>query len=171
MLQKVLANKPLSVLALLCLAGGIATLGYFILLIRAADDSADWPSTTGKLVKCRVAKHRSSSVGGRYGQSSLGETVAYDLDMEYEYEVAGVAHRGRRFNFGPHTGDRDYWSEKAKKYCAGRSVEVYYNPRVPEESVLETEGGEENYIFILMGLGFLGFGLYCAVQLFRERAA
>ncbi|HQL82945.1 MAG TPA: hypothetical protein PK307_12135, partial [Spirochaetota bacterium] len=79
MLQKVLANKPLSVLALLCLAGGIATLGYFILLIRAADDSADWPSTTGKLVKCRVAKHRSSSVGGRYGQSSLGETVAYDL--------------------------------------------------------------------------------------------
>ncbi len=167
--HKVVANKPLSVLALLCLAGGIITVGYFIDLIRAADDSADWPSTAGKLVTCRVAKHRSSSVGVRYGHGSGNDSVSYDLDVEYDYEVGGVPHRGRRFYFGPRTGDRDYWDKKAKKYCAEKSVEVYYNPRDPEESVLETEGGKENYIFILMGLGFFGYGFYLAGLVIRKQ--
>ncbi len=167
--KKLPANKPLSVLALLCLTGGIATLGYFIYLIRAADDSAYWPSTSGKLATCRVAKHRSSSAGGRYGYGSRSDSVSYDLEVEYDYEVAGVPHRGRRFYFGPRTGDRSYWEKKAREYCGERTVEVHYNPRAPEESVLETKGSEENYIFILMGLGFLGYGLYVAGLVIRKR--
>lgn len=169
MWRKVMAGKPLSVLALLCLAGGIVTLVYFVYLIRSAGNSADWPSTTGKLIKCRVAKHRSSSVGGRYGYGSRNDTVSYYLEVEYDYEVAGVPRRGSRFYFGPGTGDRDYWEEKAKKYCAERSVDVYYNPGDPGESSLETEGGEENYIFILMGLGFMGYGIYLFTKVFQKQ--
>lgn len=159
----------MTVLATLFLAGGILTLGYFIHLIRAAGNSADWPLTTGKLLKCRVAEHRNSSVSGRYGYRSRNDTVSYDLDVEYDYEVAGVPHRGRRFYFGPRTGDRDYWEKKAKKYCVQRSVEVHYDPRNHEVSALETGGSEENYIFILMGLGFFVYGLYLSRQILRNR--
>ena len=168
MWQKVKANKPLAVLALLFLAGGIVTLGYFTYLIRTAGLSGDWPSTAGKLSKCRLSGHRSSSGGWRYGYTSRGETVTYDLDVEYDYHVDGVAYRGRRFYFGPRTGDREYWEEKAKRYCSDNRVEVYYDPRNPEQSVLETDRSEENYIFILMGLGFLGYGLYLARIIIRK---
>lgn len=168
MWRKIRANKPLAVLTLLCLAGGIVTLGYFVHLIRAADRSADWPSATGTLLKCRIAKHRSSSVGWRYGYGAHNETVSYDLEVEYEYEVAGVAHKGQRFYYGPRTGDRDYWEEKAKRYCDTGSVKVYYNPRNPGVSVMETGGSGENYIFVLMGLGFMGYGLYLFKKMFLD---
>ncbi len=169
MRRKIQANAPLSVLALLFLAGGIVTLGYFYLEIGRAANSADWRRTTGKLSKCRVTEHRSSSGSGRYGQSNRIETVTYGLEVEYDYETAGTPRRGQRFYFGPRTADRDFWKEKAKRYCANRSVEVYYDPRNPDISVLETGGGENNYIFILMGLGFMGYGLYLLKKVFLDR--
>lgn len=170
MWRKIQANAPLSVLSLLFLAGGMVTLGYFYMEIGRAANSADWRRTTGELLKCRVTERRSSSGSGRYGQSNRIETVTYGLDVEYDYETAGIPRRGQRFYFGPRTGDRDFWEEKANRYCANRSVEVYYDPRNPDISVLEPGGGVNNYIFILMGIGFLAYGIFLAWKIIREEA-
>ena len=161
------ANLPAAVLALMFLAGGIFALVWFSRLIVNAGDTAGWPSVEGHLLKSRVNAHWSSTTIGRVGTRS--EKTSYGLDVEYEYRVRGILYRGQRFSFEPRNSDREHWEKKAGMYRAGERVNVYYDPRNPADSVLETGAHGTNYIFIVLGLILTGSGAYLTARAVRFR--
>lgn len=158
-------NIPLAALALMFLIGGIIMLVYIGGHIASAGESADWPSIEGRLSKISLSERRSSSSAGHMGTRI--ETLTYGIDAEYDYRVGGTSYLGKRFSFEPFTGDRSYWEAKAGLYEAGSRVNVHYDPGNPESAVLETGVYERNYIFIVMGLAFLGIGLFYTARIVK----
>ncbi|QOZ75094.1 DUF3592 domain-containing protein [Bradyrhizobium sp. CCBAU 53351] len=59
-------------------------------------------------------------------------------NVTYEYAVGGRKLRGGRISIGEDLGNFEV-AEKLAKYPAGSIVTVYYNPRHPEQAVLERD--------------------------------
>jgi len=59
-------------------------------------------------------------------------------NVTYEYAVGGRKLRGSRISIGEDLGNFEV-AEKLAKYPAGSIVTVYYNPRHPEQAVLERD--------------------------------
>jgi hypothetical protein len=85
------------------------------------------------------------TVPGKVGWSRIDKTYAfrgpayYRLAIAYRYEVDGKKHDGDTVEFGPRSiTDRDIIARLADQYAAGKIVTVHYNPRAPEDAVLET---------------------------------
>jgi hypothetical protein len=93
--------------------------------------AADWPQTTGKILKAgMVAKHHKFS-----GEAT---TVTNVPVVEYEFTANGSSWRGSRISIGEDTGGAN--SEATlKRYAAGTSVTVFYDPKDPSNCVLERE--------------------------------
>lgn len=108
---------------------------------RRARASASWPTTTGVIEKSystivRRARH---------------------VHIVYSYEVRVTSYRSGRVAFGsysPAAGRR--W---LRKYPAGASVAVYFDPRDPATSVLEPRSIEGNWVMPSFGAIFLTAGI------------
>ena len=62
------------------------------------------------------------------------------LDVRYTYRVDGVDYAGERLAFAPRwLGSRYIVDPLARRYAAGNTVDVRYDPDRPDESVLETD--------------------------------
>ncbi len=57
--------------------------------------------------------------------------------VSYTYDVDGTAHAGDRLRFGHYAGALAAAETDAAKYAVGAPVEVRYDPRKPQASVLE----------------------------------
>ncbi len=158
-------NLPLAVFASLVMIGGITMLAYAGGHIVSAGKSVLWPSAEGRIQKITLSERRSSSSVGRIGTRS--ESASYGINVEYEYDVGGASYRGRRFSFEPRSGDREYWEEKIRRFKAGSTMSVHYDPRKPQNSALEIGAYEWNYVFIVMGLAFTGAGLYLTAKMVK----
>lgn len=112
--------------------------------------AADWPSTQGMIV--------SSDIRSR---TTKGRTVR-TLKVVYRYSVKGVGYKGERIRFGADiTPGRSSSRAVAEKYWEGKTVEVFYDPADPTQSVLERALDAE--MFVMPGLGLLFFLLGAVV--------
>lgn len=108
---------------------------------------AAWNYCTMKLEQTRAVLARSwPSVPGRIDTSDVLEKTAYRtgryaaLDVRYTYRVGGTDYAGERLAFAPRwQSDRYVIASLAKRYTAGATVDVRYDPDQPWESVLETD--------------------------------
>jgi hypothetical protein len=89
-----------------------------------------WPSTEGRIVESRV---ESKMLPGDRPNTRFAPRITY------EYSVHGRAYRSERVAF-----DEIFWSlapqaarTTVARYPSDTQVTVYYNPRRPEEAVLE----------------------------------
>jgi hypothetical protein len=100
-------------------------------------EARGWPQAPGKVVTS-VAELRDVKVfdDDREGGSRL-ESRNF-ANVTYEYSVGGHKLRNNRISIGEDLGNFQV-AEKLAKYPAGSIVIVYYNPRHPDQAVLERD--------------------------------
>jgi hypothetical protein len=85
----------------------------------------------------------------------------YEPIITYNYVIAGKIYEGKRIRVTGMGCNKAWARGIAKRYRAGRTVTVYYDPGSPEKAVLER--GTEGISYLVMftvGAGFLALGIF-----------
>lgn len=142
-------------------------------IVRDAQASLGWPSTTGRVVASRVEVASSGRQTRRVDQvhrnlnertrRNDGRETKYTATVIYDYEVDGKTYQGDRVFLGKWTStSRSEPREIVQRYPVGDEVTVYYLAEDANNSILEpgvTRGAE---IYFLIGGIFAGAGLLVA---------
>ncbi len=116
--------------------------------LRLARASRDWPTATGRVVACstRVVRKSHGNPGVR-------------VDVEYEFEVGGVRHRGKRVRFGGTANlPKDEAEALARRHPVGSRVTVHHAPDRPELATLETTT-PKHLVGLLFVCGFVAIAI------------
>ena len=91
--------------------------------------------------------------------------VSFRLQLSYRYEVAGRSLLGNRVRFGAEESFDTLWEAESvlARYEPGRTVLVRYNPRRPEEAVLDVQ---ETDGFAFAVAGGVAVALFASALLF-----
>jgi len=110
--------------------------------------SLDWPTTGGHVVSAFVRAYHGRVRG-------WGGFTGYDLEVRYEYEVAG-----RRYESSTLSYERISVDEFRRSVHTGEELRVFYDPRKPAHAVLQT-GADRLWTtpFFLLGLGLSAAGV------------
>lgn len=112
--------------------------------------SLDWPIAKGNI---KDANHYRSRKGS-------------DFNVRYDYSINESHFSGRRVAFASMSSDHESW---IKRFKPGASVDVYYNPENPAESVLIPGQQESALIISGFGLLFATVGSLPIIFYFRAR--
>jgi len=103
---------------------------YFRNLAKVRASQA-WPAVQGTVIASWVRRKQSTDDDGSVSSS-------YYPEIQYQYQVLGMAYQGDKIAFGPKSGGNRTKAERAiAKYPNGANVKVYYQPDKPENAVLE----------------------------------
>jgi Protein of unknown function (DUF3592) len=132
--------------SLLCLSVGVLLVGVAIRNQWKGLASRRWRQAEGRILRAMVLVQTESDRG-----------KSYTPQVEYEYTVDGVEHRGNRLRYGQ-TGS---WGVKQAKRTVGRfivgeAVPVWFNPQNHADSVLLRGTSWGNLAILCGGLVFLG---------------
>jgi hypothetical protein len=113
----------------------------------------DYVGTPGKFLQVKVRRDTTSAAEDYYP------------DVLYEYSVDGKSVWGWRLSYEEEPMPKTYWESRLSGYAAGAPVEVYYNPGLPKDSILEKkhDGLYRVWTKLALGIGFLLAGLVLAV--------
>lgn len=100
-------------------------------------EARSWPQVPGKVVRS-VAEVREVRVSDDDREEGYRLESRNFANVTYEYAVGGRKLRNDRISIGEDLGNFEV-AEKLAKYPAGSSVTVYYNPRHPDQAVLERD--------------------------------
>ncbi len=106
---------------------------------------SDWKRAHGEIVSSLITYETSGTAENR---SSL-----YKADLSYRYEAGGRERRGKRicvggqFRYASPSRAQDY----CEKYPEGKSVVVHYDPKKPDDAVLELRE-ETSFAAITVGV-------------------
>ncbi|MBR0725288.1 DUF3592 domain-containing protein [Bradyrhizobium manausense] len=102
-----------------------------------AREARSWPQAPGKVV-ASVAELREVRVSDDEREDGYRMESRNFANVTYEYSVGGRKLSCNRISIGEDLGNFQV-AEKLAKYPAGSIVTVYYNPRHPDQAVLERE--------------------------------
>ncbi|MGY8679826.1 DUF3592 domain-containing protein [Bradyrhizobium sp. UFLA05-153] len=102
-----------------------------------AREARSWPQTSGKVVTS-AAEVREVQVSDDEREDGYRLESRNFANVVYEYSVGGRKLRNNRISIGEDLGNFQV-AEKLAKYPAGSVVSVYYNPRHPDQAVLERD--------------------------------
>jgi hypothetical protein len=130
--------------------------GYFLFQIYLmAKASEAWPSVPGLITKAKVA------------QTSVGR---YYADVTYNYTVRGQKLRGTRVRASDGEYDfRDGAVQAIKGLASGQTVEVYFDPAAPTQSVLQPGVGFQERALLCVPVVMLSIGIAGIVWLLLSR--
>ena len=132
---------------------GLAILFTGIRTYQRSKQAANWTTVTGMVTTSKVI-------------NPMGNERKQYARIEYEYSVLGTSYVSNKINFAQLSGFNDTAlgtaEEKVKKFPAGRSVTVYYDPQEPQRAVLETGGNSG--LLILGGLFIVSALLFFFIQ-------
>ena len=142
-----LRSAPAVILAGLSLAALVVAASTWLVWegvrdLRVANQSRDWPSTRGVVVRSEVSRERG-------------------VDIQYRYTVGDRAYAATRVAFG--AGASQTSTQVIHKYPSGSEVNIHYMKDAPGIAVLEPGGsvwtlGLVFYTCLLLGL--LGLGVF-----------
>ena len=125
-----IAQQGRSLTVSILLLCGITLLAFFANDLYWNIASANWPKTSGVVLISNT----------RHSQSRSGNNTkhTYHVDVAYRYEIAGKLLKGTRIAFFEDTYNSQYSAEQVQlaHFQPGMSVEVFYHPDHPENSVL-----------------------------------
>ena len=96
-------------------------------------------------------------------EDSDGESTTYKAAIQYRYEVNGIEYVSEVYAFGYLAGPRFIAKGIVEKYRNALTVNVYYNPLRPGESVL-IRGVR---LFHIFNLAFFGLFLWISISAFK----
>lgn len=127
-----------------------------------AKSSAQWPHTKAVITASYL-------VVGYFKQMK-----GYRGVVQYRYKVGSVEYSGSRLSFGrTHLAVQDAWQKVIDAYPAGKSVDVFYDPKDPSFAILEPGLLGEMAMLYKMDLFFIAAfatALLIALYKFREPA-
>ena len=132
---------------------GLAILFTGFRTYQRSKQAANWTTVTGMVTTSKVI-------------NPMGNERKQYARIEYEYSVLGTSYVSNKINFAQLSGFNDTAlgtaEEKVKKFPAGRSVTVYYDPQEPQRAVLEIGGNSG--LLILGGLFIVSALLFFFIQ-------
>ena len=118
------------IMALFFMALPVSIAGVILWKGTQVHHAAAWPSTRGRIVRStlRAQHHR---------QQAAVTKVSNVADVEYEYTLGDRVFRGTRIGIGDSAGGR--LEQTLNHYSVGATVPVYYDPKNPENALLERD--------------------------------
>ena len=118
------------IMALFFMAFPVSLAGVILWKGIQVRHAAAWPSTRGRIVKStlRAQHHR---------QQADVTKVSNVADVEYEFTLGDRVFRGTRIGIGEVAGGR--LEATLNHYSVGATVPVYYDPKNPENALLERD--------------------------------
>lgn len=121
--------RTLDSLRLAFSALGIGLIIFGLFTLREASRSRGWATVEGRVVSANV-----NVFTGKSGTTWRPIVI-------YSYSVGGIRFMSSRIAFHPvAAADRAGAAKVAAQYPAGRTIPVFYDPRDPEQAVLEPGG-------------------------------
>jgi len=146
---------------------GLIALMIGIQGVANASASKKWPTTMGEIVESEVEREYGSGSSTGSGHRSSG--VTYHARIFYTYKVNDVEYEGSRIAYGDYgSSNPNHAHRLVARYPEGKTVQVRYMPKRPNQSLLEPGVKGQAFILPLLGLLFLVAGGVMAVVLPRK---
>ena len=129
------------------LAIGLGLILYGLYLRRRSAAAAYWPSVSGRITESRLVQVRDPDSRG------------WDLRLTYTYRLPAGVFQGHRISF--FSGDP---ARAARRYPAGRLVDVFYDPRDPASAVLEQVAMGRLLVVFALGIALSALGCLMAFR-------
>jgi hypothetical protein len=121
---------------------------YFSWLAFLALQSRNWPKANATVTRCEL-------------RQTPGFRRQASLDFAYQYTIDGKKFTGTRVKFGDFLGAHVREAiTTAQRYQQGKKVTIYYHPKNPQLSVIETRPAGYLLLWILIGVLALGSILF-----------
>ncbi len=116
--------------------------------------SKSWPTVEGNITTSETEKMEGEDTEGI-------RLVAYKPNIRYSYTVSGVQYTSSRISFeGIKTSGKIAAKEMLARYPIGKQITVYYNPRNPQQSTLQTNYPQKDLIAgLCIGLFFISMAI------------
>ncbi len=133
------------------LVGGVL-IWLTILARRRTAESQRWPTVPGRVVSSEVRRSVSQDADGN-------SSTDYQAEVQYTYSVSGASFTGQRLTFAVQESSYTAALDNVQRYPPGAAVAVHYNPRKPEEAVLEVQQSSGNTWMMVAGIVFAALGI------------
>ncbi len=144
--MKVMSTIGFTLFIALFFAVGFAILGYGIRSLILSNTAKTWPTAEGHVETCKVT------------ESSDSDGTTYQVEVQYNYEVAGIRYTGNRIAFGyVGSSGRAAHQEIADRLSAAKTVRVRYDPANPWQAVLSYGLNRSTIFFLVFGATWLLF--------------
>ncbi len=135
---------------------GLFAIGSALRSKRLANTSQSWQGTQGRVIASEIKKSTSND-------SDYGQSTSYEAVVRYMYSVAGKEYTGERVSFGVKNSSEKLARETVARYPMDTSVTVYYDPKKPEQAVLE-QASSSGWLQIVIGIALFVAGIYFAIK-------
>ena len=114
--------------------GSIIFLGVGLWMINKGMQSENWDKGTATITSSEIEKTESRS---KDAQGFTQTSISYSVRVKYSYTVEGSNYEGNTVGFGTMShNERSDAQEELKSYPKGKTIDVYYDPENPSDSVL-----------------------------------
>ena len=117
---------------------GLAFAGISAFYTQLGHSAKSWPSVTARKLREGIENSRTKS----------GETYSAGYFMIYEYTVNGEKFTGSNISFSPKSPSER--RDDGEKYKDAVEVTAYYNPQMPQMSVLEPGINKRNFLMMFI---------------------
>ena len=140
---------------------GLLIIAIVIAALREAIAMKSWPVATGRIVESKVEEYRQSAGSSGTYAGSRARMTLYRPVVRYQYEVNGKRFHGDRIAQSPgwNRGVADFAAAVTQRYPVGSTVDVRYNPKRPNEAVLEPRTPRSWIFALAIALALLGLAL------------
>jgi hypothetical protein len=115
--------------------GSMIFLGVGLWMINKGMQSENWDKGTATITSSEIEKTESRS---KDVQGFTRTSTSFSVRVTYAYTVEGSNYEGNTVGFGTMShNERSDAQEELKFYPKGKTIEVYYDPENPSDSVLK----------------------------------
>ena len=128
--------------------GSMIFLGVGLWMINKGMQSENWDKGTATITSSEIEKTESRS---KDAQGFTQTSTSYSVTVKYSYTVEGSNYEGNTVGFGTMShNERSDAQEELKSYPKGKTIDVYYDPENPSDSVLNKGVFWPMYIVIVV---------------------
>jgi hypothetical protein len=123
-------------------------LGVGLWMINKGMQSENWEKGTATITSSEIEKTESKS---KDAQGFTQTSTSYGVSVKYSYTVEGGNYEGNTVGFGTMShNERSDAQDELKSYPKGKTIDVYYDPENPSDSVLNKGVFWPMYIMIVV---------------------
>ena len=128
--------------------GSMIFLGVGLWMINKGMQSENWDKGTATIISSEIEKTESKS---KDAQGFTQTSTSYSVRVKCSYTVEGSNYEGNTVGFGTMShNERSDAQEELKSYPQGKTIDVYYDPENPSDSVLKKGVFWPMYIVIVV---------------------